>query len=119
MANTKNNCATQETRRRLLQAAGEVFADRGFHAATIKEITDQAGASLASVNYHFQDKAELYAALLRRLAEEAVVIIPPDDQLIGDARTRFRQFVRYLCGTLMGREKPPWEQVLMARELAE
>src|SRR3984885_4406821 len=105
MANVKNNSATQETRRRLLQAAGEVFADRGFHAATIKEITDRAGASLASVNYHFRDKAELYAAVLRRIADEVAEVIPPDDQLVGDAATRFRQFVHYFCGRMMGREK--------------
>jgi AcrR family transcriptional regulator len=119
MANTKNNSATQETRRRLLQAAGEVFADRGFHSATIKEITDRAGASLASVNYHFQDKAELYAAVLRHIAEEAAQVVPPDDLMTGDAPARFRQFVRFFCSRLMGREKPTWEKVLMAREMAD
>src|SRR5579871_3621280 len=97
MANVKNNSEKQETRRRLLEAAGEVFADRGFHAATIKEITDRAGASLASVNYHFTDKAELYAAVLRKLAEDVVHIIPPDDELTGDAAHRLGQFVRYFC----------------------
>jgi AcrR family transcriptional regulator len=119
MANVKNNSASQETRRRLLQAAGEIFADRGFHAATIKEITDRAGASLASVNYHFQDKAELYAAVLRRIADEVADLVPPDDHLTGDAADRFRQFIHYFCCRLMGREKPVWEQVLMAREMAE
>ena len=59
MANVKNNAAAQETRRRLLAAAGEVFAEAGFHAATVKVITDRAGASVAAVNYHFRDKAEL------------------------------------------------------------
>ena len=119
MANVKNNSAAQETRRRLLAAAGEVFADRGFHAATIQEITDRAGTSLASVNYHFGDKAELYAAVLRRLAEDGAVVVPPDDQLVGDAPTRLRQFVRYFCAALMSRRRPAWEQVLMAREFAE
>jgi AcrR family transcriptional regulator len=119
VANVKNNSATQETRRRLLAAAGEVFADRGFHAATIKEITDRAGASLASVNYHFSDKAELYAAVMRRLAEDSAIIVPPDDHLTGDPANRLRQFIRYFCTTMMGRQRTPWEQVLMARELAE
>jgi AcrR family transcriptional regulator len=119
MSNVKNNSAAQETRRRLLQAAGEVFADRGFHAATIKEITDRAGASLASVNYHFRDKAELYAAVLRKIADEVAEVVPPDNHLTGDAAARFRQFILYFCSRLMGREKPVWEQVLMAREMAE
>src|ERR1700742_1823513 len=97
MANVKNNSASQETQRRLLLAAGEIFAERGYHAATIKEITDRAGASLASVNYHFRDKAELYSAVLRRIGEECLEIIPPKDALTGDAATRLRQFIRWYC----------------------
>src|SRR3984957_10012614 len=119
MANIKNNSASQETRRRLLIAAGEVFAERGFHAATIKDITDRAGASLASVNYHFSDKSELYAAVLRRIGEEAAEIIPPDSELTGDAANRFRQFIRWYCTKCMGRNRPTWERILLAREMIE
>ncbi len=119
MANVKNNSATQETRRRLLAAAGAVFAEAGFHAATIQQITDRAGASLASVNYHFGDKAELYAAVLRRLADDCAVIVPPDDALTGDAANRLRQFVGHFCRAMMGRARAPWEQALLAREMAE
>ncbi len=124
MANVKNNSASQETRRRLLLAAGEVFADRGFHAATIKEITDRAGASLASVNYHFRDKAELYAAVLRRLAEDMAAVVPPADGADGyrAGRTpadRLRRFVRHFVVALHNRRRATWEQVLLARELAE
>jgi AcrR family transcriptional regulator len=119
MPNVKNNTASQETQRRLLLAAGEVFAEHGFHAATIKQITDRAGASLASVNYHFRDKCELYSAVLRRIAEEKAHLIPPDDELSGSAATRFRQFIRWYCVKAMGQDRPPWEQILLAREMAQ
>jgi AcrR family transcriptional regulator len=119
MSNVKNNSASQETRRRLLLAAGEVFAERGFHAATIKEITDRAGASLASVNYHFRDKGELYAAVLRRIAQEKAHLIPPDEALSGNAATRFRQFIHWYCVKAIGQDRPPWEQILLAREMAQ
>ena len=120
VANVKNNSATQDTRRRLLAAAGEVFADRGYHAATIQEITDRAGASLASVNYHFGDKAELYAAVLRRLADDRAHVVPPDALLTGrDPAARLRQFIRHVCTAMVGCERAPWEQILMARELAQ
>jgi TetR/AcrR family transcriptional regulator, regulator of cefoperazone and chloramphenicol sensitivity len=119
LANVKNNSATQETRRRLLAAAGEVFADRGFHAATIKEITDKADASLAAVNYHFQDKAELYKAVLAKLAEDHSRIVPPDSALSGPAAMRLRQFVSFFCHAAIARQRASWEQVLMAREMAE
>ena len=109
----------EDARETLLSVAGEIFSERGYEAATIKEITDRASASLASVNYHFRDKAELYAAVLRRIADEVAEVVPPDAQLTGDAAARFRQFIHYFCRRLMGREKPVWEQVLMAREMAE
>ena len=65
MPNVKNNASSLETQAKLVEAAGKVFAERGLHAATLKEITDLAGANQASINYHFRDKYELYGAVIR------------------------------------------------------
>jgi AcrR family transcriptional regulator len=48
-----------DTRDRLLAAALRIFADRGIAAATLREITEEAGANVAAVNYYFRSKEEL------------------------------------------------------------
>lgn len=55
----------EETRWRLLQAATEVFAEVGFHAATTREICRRAKVNLASIHYYYGDKAELYREVFR------------------------------------------------------
>jgi AcrR family transcriptional regulator len=53
-----------DTRQRLLEAATEIFAEKGFEATTIREICARAQANVALVNYHFGDKMELYSEVL-------------------------------------------------------
>jgi len=55
----------EETRWRLLQAATEVFAEVGYHAATTRAICRRAEVNLASIHYYFGDKAELYREVFR------------------------------------------------------
>ncbi|MFH0934950.1 MAG: TetR/AcrR family transcriptional regulator, partial [Pseudomonadota bacterium] len=55
----------EETRWRLLQAAAEVFAEMGYHAATTREICKRAQVNLASIHYYYGDKAELYREVFR------------------------------------------------------
>ena len=57
--------AQEETRWRLLQAAAEVFAEVGYHAATTREICKRAQVNLASIHYYYGDKAELYREVFR------------------------------------------------------
>ena len=54
-----------ETRARVLRAATELFAERGFHGTTIRDIAARAGANVASGHYHFGSKRDLYVEVLR------------------------------------------------------
>lgn len=118
MANVKNNAAAQETCRRLIHAAGEVFAERGLHAATIKQITDRAGVNVAAINYHFRDKFELYAAVIR-YALTSTRPAPAFDELKGTARNRLRQAIRRQVEDIFDPQRPAWRGPLLAHEFAQ
>jgi len=84
-----------ETRRRILQVAGEVFATRGYRDATVAEICRRAKANSAAINYHFNDKESLYAEVWRQSAVEAMRLYPFDGGVPAEApaRDRLRGFL--------------------------
>ena len=55
-----------DTRERLLDAAKYLFAQRGVDATSLRHITAEAAANLASVNYHFGSKEALFRAVFVR-----------------------------------------------------
>jgi len=52
-------------RRNILLAAERLFASKGFHGVSIRDIADEAGVPLALVGYYFGPKAELYQQIYR------------------------------------------------------
>ncbi|MBD3005338.1 TetR/AcrR family transcriptional regulator [Streptomyces sp. 5-10] len=61
--------ATPDTRAQILDAAEDLFAEHGYRGTSVRAITKLAGANLAAVGYHFGSKAELMAAVARRVVE--------------------------------------------------
>ena len=57
------------TRERILDAAEELFARRGYHGVSIRDITRDAGVDVALVNYHFGTKEALLDSVLTRRSE--------------------------------------------------
>jgi len=53
------------TRDRLLKIAETLFAQKGYHAVSVREITNAANCNLAAVNYHFGNKKNLYLDVFR------------------------------------------------------
>lgn len=64
-----NRAARQRARESILQAAIDVFAERGVPGASIAEITRRAGVAQGLVNYHFGAKQQLVAAVIDRWFE--------------------------------------------------
>ena len=73
----------KHTAERILDAAEEVFAERGFDAASLGDVADRVGIRPQAIYNHFSGKRELYAAVLERLLD-------PFLALLDDARERGR-----------------------------
>ena len=67
---TRRAVAKQQTRRRLIAAAKSLVADRGYDAATLRDVAAMADVSTGAVFANFQDKADLFnEAIVDDLAE--------------------------------------------------
>jgi len=60
----------EETHERILQAAERLFSNKGFEATSVRDITTEADCNVASVNYHFGGKENLYLEAFRSLLSE-------------------------------------------------
>lgn len=87
----------QETRQRLLEAAAEVFAKKGFWETTNADICKRAGANTAAVNYHFGSKDNLYVEAWKYVFERSVRKHPPDGGVSPDAPVEERLRGRILA----------------------
>jgi AcrR family transcriptional regulator len=67
---TRRWAKTDATQLRILDAATDVFAARGFTAATMADIVTRSGASIGSIYHHFGGKKELFLAIFERLAAD-------------------------------------------------
>ena len=56
----KENKNGRKTRSRLLNAAGSVFAKKGYEAASVRDIADAAGVPFALITFHFKTKKNLF-----------------------------------------------------------
>jgi AcrR family transcriptional regulator len=113
--------APARTRQQILEVAGEVFAEAGFHHATVREICRRAGANIAAVNYHFGDKETLYTEVLRYAQQKAFEKHPP---FRGAAPTatpeeKLRAFVHSFLLRIFDEGPIAWFGKMMSREMVE
>ncbi len=62
--------APGSTKARILGAAEEVFAARGFEGASTREIAARAGVNISSLHYHWESKETLYVAVFRNVFDQ-------------------------------------------------
>jgi AcrR family transcriptional regulator len=107
------------TRQRLLQAAEIVFAEKGFDAASVEEITKRAGANRAAISFHFGGKERLYIEAVKYAHRTCHEGVPFPDFPAGTAPVeRLRGFIRTMVQR-MAAEPDPYATQLMLREMAQ
>jgi AcrR family transcriptional regulator len=84
---------SEATRTRLLEAAGKLFAKRGYGGTSLGAIEAEAGAHRALVGYHFGNKQDLYSAVLENAIEDGMDLLEPARKSEAPASLRLTLFI--------------------------
>ncbi|OBF57071.1 TetR family transcriptional regulator [Mycobacterium sp. 852002-50816_SCH5313054-b] len=104
---------TGATQQRILYAATEVFATRGFTAATMADVVAGSGASVGSIYHHFGGKNELFLAIFEQMATAVDRRIEEAMRQAGEAADPRRIFELHVRAYL----EAMWENRHLARVL--
>jgi len=105
----------------ILLAAERLFAQRGYHAVTIRQIAEEAGVPLALVGYYYGQKHELFHTIFAHWQDTAELRLRLLQEVLGAGQGSLRQVVEaFVRPVLAQRASPEGEYYaqLVARELA-
>ncbi len=110
--------ALDDTKTRLLEAAGEEFAERGYESATIRSIIERAKANIAAVNYHFGDKERLYIQAVIEAHRCGIDMAEDLEDSSISPSNQLRIFVRHFLSRILAiGHQDTWHHKLMLREM--
>jgi TetR/AcrR family transcriptional regulator, fatty acid metabolism regulator protein len=89
-------------RERLLRTAIRIFGKHGYHAATVPQITKEAGSSTGAFYFYFKNKEHVFAAALETIGEEVSdalnqAIVAAGDNTLSQMKAAVESFVLYLA----------------------
>jgi AcrR family transcriptional regulator len=110
----------RDTRQRLLDTAGEVFAEKGLDSATGLEICARAQVNGAAINYYFGGMEGLYEAVLIEARDRLPRLSDLSAIMSGraDARDKLRAVIEMAVAALSGPDSRTWVPRLLLRESA-
>jgi AcrR family transcriptional regulator len=107
-----------DTKQQLMNAAGPLFAERGYRATTVREISELAKANQAAINYHFRDKESLYIECVRHAGLCCSTRVPLPIWPDGTApEQKLRDFIRMFLNRVAVDHEPVWHGQLIFREM--
>ena len=115
-ATARRQPGTPTTRDRVLAAAAEEFAARGFDGAKVDRIAARARVNKAMLYYHFRSKTALYQAILLDLFGRVAAAVEAVRARGGPPEAQLRGFIEALAGTAFTQPQfPP----MWLREIAD
>lgn len=107
-----------DTKERLVESAGRLFADLGYTAVSIREIAAEAGVHFSLVNYHFGSKRDLYRAALESAAScgEAMEQLKLESEDLEPKEILLR-VARHIVSCYSNNAVPDWHIKLLSHEL--
>lgn len=108
----------EATRKRILLAAGELYAERGLAETTNKMVAQRAEVDLASINYHFGNRNGLYQAVLGEAHRRLINLV--DLERIAHSDHPAEEKLRHLFDYLVNRDtrhKGQWPIRVLYREI--
>lgn len=105
------------TRAKIIEAAGQLFAERGFKGVTVREIVHQAETHLSALNYHFRTKEALYREVVLEACKLAS-ISAADQKILKKLKPRDALFILIKEGLkdYQGKNASHWQVVILTRE---
>jgi len=124
--NKANRASEKSVRDRLLDTAEELFCEHGFAGTSIRDIAAAAGCNIASVNYHFGSKDNLYLEvwrrhlfLMREIRISSINNVMSRENGPPQLEDLLSAFADSYIGPLMDESKGPRFIKLMAREMID
>lgn len=105
-----------DTREKLVAAATQQFAERGFFGASISQIAGEVGLTKQALLYHFKRKDDLYSEVIKRIAQRLQTAM---DGNLDPSQPPHKQFEDMLMGFYEVAKAHPVDARLLMREMLD
>jgi len=111
---------SEKARTRLIEAAGQLFSEKGFKGVTVRDIAGTAQTHLSALNYHFRTKDALYREVLLDACRANVIKVKDQKQLLKlDPEKAMFIMVRESLKDYTGHGANNWRIIILTRECRE
>jgi AcrR family transcriptional regulator len=118
---TQRGIPINNTKRRILIAAGQEFSEHGYTGASIRRICQRSGTNVSSVNYHFRDKKNLYRRAIYYACSRLLGAYRKEFKVIAESspEQRLQAFICNFIRCLSNGNGLNWKVRLLARNMID